>query len=143
MTRTETVFILQSYVQRSLWIVVSYVWTKRQEGLWLWSECKIQYSLIAVYFPFSVAQRCVLKKFHDVIFGINFSTGNWLAIHANFPDLVGIFPILCTAKRHSRFPDRDSKYHLKSQFSKNTSRFTTLTSRFPTQIQNPTLVLWA
>ena len=29
-------------------------------------------------------------------------------IHANFPNLAGIIPILLTAKRHSQFPDRDS-----------------------------------
>ena len=60
-----------------------------------------------------------------------------------FPDLVRIFPILLTVKRHSRFHYRDSKYHTKSRFYKKYTPIYDIDPRFPTGIQNSALVLWA
>lgn len=42
MTQTRTIFILQSYVLWSLRTVVSYLWAKRQEVLWLRRKCKMK-----------------------------------------------------------------------------------------------------
>ena len=53
------------------------------------------------------------------------------------PDLVRIFLILRTEKHHSRFPDRDFKYQLKSRFCKNTLQFTTLTPDFQLKFKIP------
>ena len=73
--QTRTVFILKSYLQWSFRTVVSYLWIERQEGLWLWRKCKIQYNLIAVFFLKNVYWKIV----HVIFFGINFSTDNRLA----------------------------------------------------------------
>ena len=66
--------------------------------------------------PWITCLYVITSRYAAVLFQSLDTTKQCIHIHANLPDLVGIFPILRTAKHHSRFPDWDFKYHPKSRF---------------------------
>ena len=65
----------------------------------------------------------IREKVNQVVYEDLWYKCTEMSIHANFPDLVRIFPILCTAKHHSQLGFQRSP----EIPSENTSRFMTLT----------------
>lgn len=58
-------------------------------------------------------------------------------LNANYPDFCGILPISRRQKYKSRYPDRDCQNTPKSRFSKNPTRFTTISPDFHLKFQIP------